>query len=193
MARSSYGSKLNKKHTLAEEYEYINQIGKIVDREQRATQVVQYLEQQVNQARELGIEQGKKPKALIIELMGKDLRLYNENTLAGNIVEQVGGELLLPNESSTGYEELITLNPDVLFIVIIESDYKNADKVVARLYNNPALQSLKSVKNRSIKILPLYAVYSPGIRVKDGIQIIVDGLYPELAKEGPYEKLVTGN
>lgn len=193
IAQSSYGRKLNKNHTLSEEYEYILQIGEIVNREERAKQLVQSLEQQVNQGRELGLSQGKKPLALIVELEGKDLRLYNETTLAGNIIEQVGGELLLPQEERTGYEELITLNPDVLFVVIVESEYKNADKIVARLYNNPALQSLTSVKNHSIKILPLYAVYSPGIRVKDGIQIIVDGLYPELAKEGPHEKLVTGN
>lgn len=193
IAQSSYGRKLNKNHTLSEEYEYILQIGEIVNREERAKQLVQSLEQQVNQGRELGLSQGKKPLALIVELEGKDLRLYNETTLAGNIIEQVGGELLLPQEERTGYEELITLNPDVLFVVIVESEYKNADKIVARLYNNPALQSLTSVKNHSIKTLPLYAVYSPGIRVKDGIQIIVDGLYPELAKEGPHEKLVTGN
>lgn len=186
-------NQIEKNHTLSEEYEYILQIGEIVNREERAKQLVQSLEQQVNQGRELGLSQGKKPLALIVELEGKDLRLYNETTLAGNIIEQVGGELLLPQEERTGYEELITLNPDVLFVVIVESEYKNADKIVARLYNNPALQSLTSVKNHSIKILPLYAVYSPGIRVKDGIQIIVDGLYPELAKEGPHEKLVTGN
>ena len=86
------------------------------------------MEQQVNQGRELGLSQGKKPLALIVELEGKDLRLYNETTLAGNIIEQVGGELLLPQEERTGYEELITLNPDVLFVVIVESEYKNADK-----------------------------------------------------------------
>lgn len=193
IASSSYGRKENKSHDLQEEYEYITQVGEIVNKEEIANQLITKLKQQVDYVRAQSLEQNKRPKALIIELMGKEMRLYNERTLAGNIVNEVGGELLLPKESSISYEELITINPDVLFVVVIESEYDVADKVVDRFYKNPALQSLRVVKNRSIKVLPLYAIYSPGIRVKDGIEIISEGLYPNLKNEVPNETLVRSN
>lgn len=50
-------------------------------------------------------------------------------------------------------------------------------------YPNKALQGLKAVKNKRIYPVPLYAIYSPGIRAYDGIRIMAQGLYPELYKE----------
>lgn len=44
-------------------------------------------------------------------------------TLAGNILQQAGGELLAPQERQIGMERLLELNPDVIFLVTIESDY----------------------------------------------------------------------
>ena len=42
-----------------------------------------------------------------------------------------------------------------------------------------ALQGLTCVKEKRIYPLPLYAIYSAGVRTYDGIQIIGKGLYPE--------------
>ena len=91
---------------------------------------------------------------------------------------------------SLGMEELIELNPDALFLVVIEEDYGNEDAILARLYENPALRSLSCVQERRIYTLPLYAVYSAGIRTYDGITILAHGLYPEIydEKEGAVSK-----
>ena len=53
------------------------------------------------------------------------------------------------------------------------------DQIVERLYQDQALQGLRCVKERRIYPLPLYAIYSAGVRTYDGIQIIGKGLYPE--------------
>ena len=79
-------------------------------------------------------------------------------------------------------EELITLDPDAIFVVVIESDYGNEEAVLSHIYDNPALQGLHSVRERRIYPLPLYAVYSAGVRSYDGILILAQGLYPELYK-----------
>lgn len=56
-------------------------------------------------------------------------------------------------------------------------------KMPQLIYQNKALQGLKAVKNKRIYPVPLYAIYSPGIRAYDGIRIMAQGLYPELYKE----------
>lgn len=193
IARSSSSGSRQKGEFLAEEYKYIQDIGIIVNREERANNLVKQIQNQIAYGKRKGLEQGEQPSVLILEILGKELRLYNEMTLAGNIVEEVGGNLLLPNSTNVSYEELLTLNPDVLFVVIVESNYGMENQILNKIYNNPALQSLKVVKNRSIKALPLYAIYSPGIRVKDGVEIIVEGLYPQISKEALHERMDTKN
>ena len=39
-------------------------------------------------------------------------------------------------------------------------------------------------RNKRVHFLPLLAVYSPGIRLSDGIDIVSHGLYPNLYPEG---------
>ena len=75
------------------------------------------------------------------------------------------------------------MNPDAIFVVVIESNYDRADDILNILYNDKGLQSLSSVQNRRIYSLPLYSVYSSGIRTYDGIRSIAKGLYPELYEE----------
>ena len=122
----------------------------------------------------------KRPRALVIELLGKEIRSYGESTLAGDMLRELGADHLAVDGMSLGMEELIELNPDALFLVVIEEDYGNEDAILARLYDNPALRSLSCVQERRIYTLPLYAVYSAGIRTYDGITTLAHGLYPEI-------------
>ena len=72
---------------------------------------------------------------------------------------------------------------ELIFIVITEQHYGDERMYLDRIYQNKALQGLKAVKNKRIYPVPLYAIYSPGIRAYDGIRIMAQGLYPELYKE----------
>ena len=65
----------------------------------------------------------------------------------------------------------------------MESAYGSEDAILARIYENPALHSLSCVQERRIHTIPLYAVYSAGIRTYDGITIFARGLYPEIYDE----------
>ena len=125
----------------------------------------------------------KRPRALVIELMGKEIRTYGKDTLAGDMLRALGAEHLAADGTSLSMEEMIELNPDAIFLVVIENDYGNEDAILARLYENPALSSLVCVKERRIYTAPLYAVYSAGIRTYDGITIFAHGLYPEIYGE----------
>lgn len=81
--------------------------------------------------------------------------------------------------STISKEQLIEMDPEALFLVVCENAYDQMDQSVERLYQDQALQGLRCVKEKRIYPLPLYAIYSAGVRTYDGIQIIGRGLYPE--------------
>ena len=99
------------------------------------------------------------------------------------MVRALGAEHLAADGHSLSMEEIITLDPDAIFLIVIEEDYGTEDAILARLYENPALHSLSCVQQRRIYTVPLYAVYSAGIRAYDGITIFAHGLYPEIYGE----------
>ena len=91
----------------------------------------------------------------------------------------MGGELLGTGMRTISKEQLIEMDPDALFLVVCENAYGRMDQIVDQIYQDKALKGLSCVKNRRIYPLPLYAIYSAGVRTYDGIQIIGKGLYPE--------------
>jgi len=169
--------------TIAQECEDIRNLGRIFGREERANALVGEMEHEIAFVAEKTAGMEPRPRALVIELMGKEIRSYGKDTLAGDMVRSLGADHLAADGASLGMEELIELNPDAIFLIVIEDDYGNEDAITARLYENPALRSLSCVQQRRIYTVPLYAVYSAGIRAYDGITIFAHGLYPEIYGE----------
>ena len=169
--------------TIAQECEDIRNLGRIFGREERANALVGEMEHEIAFVAEKTAGMEPRPRALVIELMGKEIRSYGKDTLAGDMLRALGAEHLAADGQSLSMEELIELNPDALFLIVIEDDYGNEDAITARLYKNPALRSLSCVQGNRIYTVPLYAVYSAGIRTYDGITIFAHGLYPEIYGE----------
>lgn len=176
IARASYPKS---QRTLEGEYQYILELGQIVNRESRAQELVKRTSDYVASAKAYGLSQRTTDRALIVERMGKQLRVYDEHTLAGNMLQSVGGHLIPEAGTSISTEELIDMNPDVLFLVVVEDDYDRIDQLVNQFYENPLLQHVNAVKHRRIYGLPLYMVYSAGTRVHDGLTVMIQGLYPQ--------------
>ena len=173
----------NRNKTIAQECQDIENLGRIFGREERADALVGEMEHEIAFVAEKTAGMEQRPRALVIELMGKEIRSYGKDTLAGDMLRALGAEHLAADATSLSMEELIELNPDALFLIVIEDDYGNEDAILARLYENPALRSLSCVQQRRIYTVPLYAVYSAGIRAYDGITIFAHGLYPEIYGE----------
>ena len=169
--------------SLEQEYEDILNMGKIFDRQEKAEEIVGRMKGEIDRVTGKAAAMGLHRKGLIVELNGRNLMVYGEKTLAGHILKAVNGELLAADLQNISKEQLIEMNPDAIFVVVIESNYDRADDILNILYNDKGLQSLSSVQNRRIYSLPLYSVYSSGIRTYDGIRSIAKGLYPELYEE----------
>ena len=176
-------ARMTKTKTIAQECEDIRNLGRIFGREDRAETLIGEMQHEISFVAEKTAHREKRPRALVIELMGKEIRTYGKDTLAGDMLRALGAEHLAADGTSLSMEEMIELNPDAIFLVVIENDYGNEDAILARLYENPALSSLVCVKERRIYTAPLYAVYSAGIRTYDGITIFAHGLYPEIYGE----------
>ena len=176
-------ARMTKMKTIAQECEDIRNLGRIFGREDRAETLIGEMQHEISFVAEKTAHREKRPRALVIELMGKEIRTYGKDTLAGDMLRALGAEHLAADGTSLSMEEMIELNPDAIFLVVIENDYGNEDAILARLYENPALSSLVCVKERRIYTAPLYAVYSAGIRTYDGITIFAHGLYPEIYGE----------
>lgn len=176
-------ARATKTKTIAQECEDIRNLGRIFGREERAEALVGEMQHEISFVAEKTAHLEKRPRALVIELMGKEIRSYGKDTLAGDMLRALDAEHLAADGTSLSMEELIELNPDAIFLVVIENDYGSEDKILARLYENPALRSLSCVQERRIYAVPLYAVYSAGIRAYDGITIFAHGLYPKIYGE----------
>ena len=173
----------NRNKTIAQECQDIRNLGRIFHREERAAEIVAEMQNEIAYVAEKTAHMEKRPRALVIELLGKEIRSYGADTLAGDMMRALGAEHLAAEGQSLSMEELITLAPDAIFVVVIEDDYGNEDAILARLYENPALQDLMCVQQRRIYPIPLYAVYSAGTRTYDGITIFAHGLYPQIYGE----------
>ena len=171
---------LKKPNTLENEYQDILNIGKIFDVEEKAQEIVNSMKSDIENTKKQ-VEGKEKIRAIIVEVE-KDgqYRVYGQDTIGGDIATQVGAELVGADLSSIGKEQLIELNPDVIFSVYY-GDAIIRDQSTAAITQDDALKSVSAVENDRVHSIVLSEVYASGIRTHDGIKTIISGLYPELA------------
>ena len=179
IAEASGNFKQEKK--IEAEYRYILDLGRIFSREERAGQIVREMQAEIAMIRDKTKDKPK-PQALIIEFLGKDIRAYGPNTLAGDILSRVNGELA-DTEDTISYERLIEINPEVIFLIVAEEYYQSNEFLVDRLLTNTALQGVTAIKHKRVQVVPLYCVYGSATRTIDGIKLFVKGLHPEIYEE----------
>lgn len=95
------------------------------------------------------------------------------------MVEQLGG-YMPAGERRIGCEELISYNPDVLFVVYFNEEQHLQ---IIEMFRHAEFSSLKSVKNQRVYPIPFDHMYTPAIKTIYGLRMIRDGLYPDLAKK----------
>lgn len=178
MAPNSNSLEENK--TLENEYKYITDIGKIFNVEEKANVIVDEIKNEVN--RVIDATQGQEQqKVMIVEFMKDSIYTYGKNTLGGNMVTALGGELVEGAESTIGLEDLINLNPDIIYVVYMDRGSEEAAMESAnKVLENKALASLKAVHNKRVYGIPLGEMYAAATRTIDGINTFAKGMYPEL-------------
>lgn len=168
--------------TVEHEYEDILNIGKIFHVEDRAQALVDEMSQAVEET--LAAAAGREAVTVaVVEPLEGVLSNYHANTLAGDMVQKLGGTLVKPQGNEMGKEELVALNPEVIFVVYMAYSGDSPEQVVAAqlaaITDDPALASLSAVRNGRIYPIMLGDMYASGPRTLDGIRAFAAGLYPE--------------
>ena len=170
--------------TLENEYTDILNLGRIFGVEERAAAIVEEMQSKINQT--LAAVQGNAPvRVAVVEPMGSTISNYGANTLAGDMVTQLGGTLVHPDGNEISKEDLLACDPDVIFVVYMAYSGDDPERVkadqLAVIESDPALSSLSAVKNRRVCLVMLGDIYAAGPRAMDGISTLAAGMHPEYA------------
>ncbi len=165
--------------TLENEYADILNIGKIFDVEDKAQAIVDEMKDEI--ASVLSQTQGQDaPRVAVIEFLDDNITNYGASQLGGDMVTQLGGVLAEPEASSVGKEDLLELDPDVVFVVYMARTEGVEEEMRGKLVDDPAFSDLSAVKNGRVYTIMLGDMYASTVRSIDGIRTFAAGMYPEL-------------
>lgn len=171
------------KHIISEkietEFAYIKDFGKLFGQEEKANQYVDDAQKTLEFFQNNHDKTQPVQNVMIIENFGGSIASYDRTKLGGDIVTRLGGKIS-ETKPLIGKEELLGRDPDVLFIVCSDGDHGECLK---RFCQNPEFKKMTAIKNHRVYSIELETMYAPGIRVKDGIEKIGLGLYPELSEK----------
>ncbi len=167
--------------TLENEYTDLLNLGKIFDVEDRAQALVDQMKKEITTT--LDANKGKDPvSVMVVEPINDTITNYGARSLAGDMVTQLGGKLANPDADKVGKEDLIAADPDVIFVVYMAyagDDPETVKKTqMSVIKDDPALASLKAVKNNRVHLVMLGDMYAAGPRTIDGIKTFASGMYP---------------
>ena len=170
--------------TLANEYADILNLGKIFGVEERAEALVDEMKSAVSST--LASVEGQEPvQVAVVEPIGGHITNYGASSLAGDMVAQLGGELVQPEGSEMSKENLVTADPDVIFVVYMAYSGEDPETVIANqlavINEDPALASLLAVQEGRVYPIMLGDMYAAGPRTIDGIRTIAAGMYGNAA------------
>ena len=163
---------LTKHETIVDQEIFILDMGKIFQKEAESKELVDNIETAIKTTIN---SKSKYKRVLVLENEGRGFRNYDSDTLAGNMVERLNGQIVSQGRVLS-YEEVIKINPEVIFLV-----YFNKDRLIQlkQIYSIPALNSVNAIKNKRVYPIRLDYIYTPGVRIVEGLKIMRKGLYDE--------------
>ena len=167
--------------TLENEYTDLLNIGKIFNCEDKAQAIVDEMKNEIADvlAKTAGQES---PRVSVIEFLGDDISNYGAKQLGGDMVTSLGGTLADPDASQIGKEDLVALDPDVIFVVYMARTENVEAEMVSKVLDDPAFADLSAVQNGRVYTIMLGDMYAATVRCIDDIRTFAAGMYPDLAK-----------
>lgn len=172
------------KRTLENEYTDILNIGKIFDVQGKAQTIVSQMKETIETVKEKSSASGKEQTVLILEPVKDSFTNYGADSLGGDMVTQLGGILANPDGSVLGKEDVISADPDVIFVVYMPYAGDDPEQVkkeqLQAVTGEASFQSLKAVREGRVVPVMLSEMYASATRTQDGIETFARGLYPEM-------------
>lgn len=165
--------------TLENEYTDLLNIGKIFHVEEKAQALVDEMKNEIAGVLEQTAGQAS-PRVAVIEFLGDNISNYGAGQLGGSMIEALGGTLAAPDVSEFGKEDLLVLDPDVIFVVYMARTENVEAEMIAKVMEDPAFADLSAVKNGRVYSVMLGDMYAATVRSIDGIRTFAAGMYPGL-------------
>lgn len=166
------------------EYQDILNIGKIFNVNEEAEKLVTTMKDEIEYVLRATAEMPEQ-KVMLIEFYEGAIINYGASSLGGNMISSLGANLVRPEHGNISKEEILNINPDVLFLCYLPFwESKDEEKANEITLNNilldPAFASLDAVKNNRLHTIMLGDMYASGVRTLDGIKIFAEGIYPNI-------------
>ncbi|MBD3885233.1 iron-siderophore ABC transporter substrate-binding protein [Phormidium tenue FACHB-886] len=162
-------------------------LGKILDQTTKAQQVIDAYSQNVDTAK-AELTKINRRNVLLLSMSGLDhIGIFNNETFAGAILEDLGFELVSPNGLNATYGEIVIsletlpeLQPDV--IIVMASGDSRVDQVEQIWKSNSILRSLPAYQNNQVYFVD-YQLWS---RFQGGIaaQLVIEQIQTMLLEQG---------
>lgn len=166
--------------TVQNEIDDILTLGKIFNVNEKAEALVKEIQTSVQAVAEKA-QENEQQSVLIIEFSGETIWSYGATSLGGDMVTQLGAELLSPEGNDLGIEDVIAYDADAIFVVYYNggerTDIEAETGALQNVLDNPKFASLKAVQNNKVFAIPLGEMYASGIRTLDGINRFAKGIY----------------
>ena len=173
----------SEKDTLENEYHDIKNIGKIFQVEEKADELVKSMKDKVKEIKKKVEKTGKETSVLILEKGTDGFINYGADSLAGDMVNQIGGTLAKQESAVMTAEEVVEANPDVLFITY--TPYLDDDEELIKeekmdlFLQDEMFAEMNAVKNNKVIPVMLNEIFASGVRTVDGVQTLAEGMFSE--------------
>ena len=167
-------------HNLSEIIQSVTKLGKILEKDQKALEIVNSLEQRIQNIR--NSQNYEKPNVLALEWLEP---FFTAGHWIPEMIEVSGGINMI---SKTGEHsrrmdmgEIVESDPDVIILMPCGFDTQRiVSEYDAILKDNSGWNSLKAVKNNQIFAVDANSFFSkPSIRTIDGLEILAKIIQPE--------------
>lgn len=173
----------SEKDTLENEYQDVENIGKIFQIEEKANELVKSMKDKVKEIKKKVEKTEKKTSVLILEKGIDGFINYGADSLAGDMVNQIGGTLAKQESAVMTAEEVAEINPDVLFITY--TPYLDDDEELIKeekmdlFLQDEMFAEMNAVKNNKVIPVMLNEIFASGVRTVDGVETLAEGILSE--------------
>ncbi|SFA90168.1 iron complex transport system substrate-binding protein [Acetitomaculum ruminis DSM 5522] len=181
---NSNTSKADSARTLENEYNDILNLGIIFDVQDKAEEIVNNMKETIETVTEKTKDITEKPSVMILESYDDTYTNYGSKSLGGDMVTSLGATLANADASEVGKEDIVTANPDIIFVVYMPYTGDDPETLknekLAYINDDEALKSVKAIEDGHVYPIMLSEMYAAATRTQDGINTFAKGLYPDL-------------
>lgn len=156
-------------------YEQMRTYGKVLDREDKAEEAVERLEQRVTTAREQVPDSEDRTAAVLYPSLGSAPTAYGNRSMAAAVVEEAGFTNVFDDldlrRTEVGVDELISRDPDVIILLHVDGTPAQTERALTSL---PGAKRLTAVRNDGVMTMLFNFAEPPTPTTVDGLEKIIN-------------------